>query len=189
MSTIKKNIAASAAAAKKGISATNPAALAFYLKVWESSIAAVEATIASSERMHSASLDANTNLLTCALKGAETVDAEQFTALVVALKEVSLAGIEAQRAVSMEVVANGRGAIKALEGVSNAAITAFAPVAMAQAQAQATRASAEVMNAETRSEEAEIKKHTAETERLKAETARETARQARYTNGASASAI
>jgi len=180
MSTIKKNIASAASAAAKSD---------VYLKIWDTSLDVVKTAISTEERMHSASLDAQSSLLASALKGAETVDAEQFTALVGALKEVSLAGIEAQRAVHLESVASGRAAIKAMEGVSNAAIAAFAPVAMAQAQAQVTRAGAEALNAETRAEEAGVKAANSKTERVKAETARETARQARYTNGASASAI
>lgn len=173
MSTIKKNIASAAA------SASAAAKSDVYLKIWDTSLDVVKTAIAAEERMHSASLDAQSSLLASALKGAETVDADNFTCLVQALKEVSLAGIEAQRAVHLESVANGRASLKMLESVASAAIAAFAPVAMTQAQAQATRASAEVMNAETRSEEAEIKKHTAETERTKAETARDQ----RYSNG------
>jgi hypothetical protein len=181
MSTIKKNIASAAASFEKSD--------VFYLKIWDTSLDVVKTAISAEERMHAASLDAQSSLLASALKGAETVDPDNFGALIVALKEVSLAGIEAQRAVHLESVASGRAAIKAMEGVAEAAITAFAPVAMTRAQAQATRAEAEVMNAETRSEEAEIKKHTAETERTKAETARETARQARYSNGKAAAAV
>lgn len=143
------------------------------LALYNQAMSLVEVAIAAEERMHAASLEANSNLLTSALKGAETVDADNFGALIGALKEVSLAGIEAQRAVHLESVANGRAAIKAMEGISNAAIGAFAPVAMAQAQAQATRAGAEMLTAETREREVSVKETNAKTEAKKAETARQ----------------
>jgi hypothetical protein len=135
-------------------------------------VSMLTAIIESEERMHAASLSANTDLLSSALKGAETVDAEQFGVLITTLKEVSLAGIEAQRALGLEHAANGRQGLKMMEAVATAAIEAgvpaFASVGLAHAEARQTAADAQLSNAQTRVEELEVKKQNSRTESRKA---------------------
>ena len=78
--------------------------------------------IDSEKEMRISSQRTQQEMLLQSLKAAETVDAENFGVLVSALKEVSLASIEAQKAISLANADNGRAFIKVLDNAVQAGV-------------------------------------------------------------------
>jgi hypothetical protein len=102
-----------------------------------------DSLIAATERMHAASLKSQAELLKTVKDGAEKVDPENYSILMETLLKDSTARIEADRAIGLELAANGRFAIKALAEVATKAIEFMAPVIQAQAEASTARANAQ----------------------------------------------
>jgi hypothetical protein len=141
---------------------SNDAAIIALTALHSDMMSLVEKSLAAEERMHASTLEAQNGLLTTALKGAENCSPDQFSALIGALKEVSLASIQAEKEVALAQCENGRAAVKMLDGALQGAIAVGGQVATARleqldrkvraeevrAQAKATAAEAEAIKAE-----------------------------------------
>jgi hypothetical protein len=141
---------------------SNDAALAALARFHSDFVSLVEKGIAAEERMHSASLEAQQALLTTALKGAENCPPEQFAVLVSALKEVTVASIQAEREVALVNAENGRAAIKMLDNALQGAIQVGGQVAAARLQQLDRRVAAEEVRAAAKANAARAEKIKAE---------------------------
>lgn len=86
----------------------------------------ISKSIEVEQSMHKANLDSTLVLLSTALKSAETVEADNFSCLIDALKEVAMASIQAQKEVALANADNGRAFIKVLDNAVQAGIAVAA---------------------------------------------------------------
>lgn len=123
-------------------------------------VAVAEKAMATEERMHAASLEAQKGLLHHALKGAENCSPEQFECLIGALERVTVAGIEAEKSVALAHAENGKAFIKALDGALESSITIGGQIASARLEQMDRQIQAEEVRAEAKAKaaKAELKK-------------------------------
>jgi len=104
-----------------------------------SMVSLMEKAIDAEERMLAMVIGAQKGMLSVALEGAEGCPPENFKILVDTIKEVSIAGIDAQREVYVTQAKGGKAAISAFEKVAMEAIAKASKVEMKRIKNNPTR--------------------------------------------------